>query len=76
MNTWSLPFAFTVGYGILGWVINSTFGVNIEYAKGKFDSLLATPAHELFQRIRPKIWPKSASGYGGSQSLEKLTRSF
>ena len=69
-------FALTVGYGIRGWVTDSTFGINIEYVKDEFDSLLGTLAHELFHRIQPKLWPESSSGYGGSQSLEKLTSSF
>lgn len=69
-------FALTVGYGIRGWVTDSTFGINIEYVKDEFNSLLGTLAHELFHRIQPKLWPESSSSYGGSQSMEKLTSGF
>ena len=52
-------FAATIGFGINGWVTDNMFGVNIEYAKDDFNSLLGTIGHELFHRLQTKICSKS-----------------
>jgi len=52
-------FAATIGFGINGWVTENMFGVNIEYAKDDFNSLLGTIGHELFHRLQTKICSKS-----------------
>ena len=52
-------FAATIGFGINGWVTENMFGVNIEYAKDDFNSLLGTIGHELFHRLQTKICTKS-----------------
>jgi len=53
-------FAATIGFGINGWITENMFGVNIEYNKDDFNSLLGTIGHELFHRLQTKICTKSA----------------